>query len=90
MLLPDRLPYEQAAPIFCASYTVWSGPRLAAPQRHERVAVMGIGGLGRLARQPGADEVVRDGSGFRQAGGADVLLHTSNSYEGLPDLIEAL
>jgi D-arabinose 1-dehydrogenase-like Zn-dependent alcohol dehydrogenase len=27
MLLPDGLSYEQAAPLFCAGYTVWSGLR---------------------------------------------------------------
>ena len=51
MLLPDGLAYEQAAPIFCAGYTVWSGFRWADPQPHERVAVVGIGGLGHLAVQ---------------------------------------
>ena len=51
MLLPDGLSYEQAAPIFCAGYTVWSGLRWADPQPHERVAVVGIGGLGHLAVQ---------------------------------------
>ena len=51
MLLPDGLSYEQAAPIFCAGYTVWSGLRWADPQPHERVAVLGIGGLGHLAVQ---------------------------------------
>ena len=51
MLLPDALSYEQAAPIFCAGYTVWSGVRWADPQPHERVAVVGIGGLGHLAVQ---------------------------------------
>jgi alcohol dehydrogenase len=51
MLLPDGLSYEQAAPIFCAGYTVWSGLRWAKPQPHERVAVVGIGGLGHLAVQ---------------------------------------
>src|SRR3989449_6500770 len=50
MLLPDGLSYEQAAPIFCAGYTVWSGLRWADPQPHERVAVVGIGGVGHLAR----------------------------------------
>src|SRR5437879_9815677 len=49
VLLPDALPYEQAAPIFCAGYTVWSGLRWADPQPGERVAVVGIGGLGHLA-----------------------------------------
>jgi len=51
MLLPDGLSYEQAAPIFCAGYTVWGGLRRADPQPHERIAVVGIGGLGHLAVQ---------------------------------------
>lgn len=51
MLLPDALSYEQAAPIFCAGYTVWSGLRWAEPQPLERIAVVGIGGLGHLAVQ---------------------------------------
>jgi D-arabinose 1-dehydrogenase-like Zn-dependent alcohol dehydrogenase len=37
MLLPERLSYEQAAPIFCAGYTVWSGLRWAQPQPGERL-----------------------------------------------------
>ncbi len=51
VLLPNGLSYEQAAPIFCAGYTVWSGLRWADPQPGERVAVVGIGGLGHLAVQ---------------------------------------
>jgi len=51
VLLPDALSYEQAAPILCAGYTVWSGLRWADPKPHERVAVVGIGGLGHLAVQ---------------------------------------
>ena len=50
-LLPDGLSYEQAAPIFCAGYTVYSGLRLADPKPHERIAVVGIGGLGHLGIQ---------------------------------------
>src|SRR5262249_61354035 len=49
MLLPEGLSFEQAAPIFCAGYTVWSGLRWAAPQPGERVAVVGIGGAGHPA-----------------------------------------
>jgi D-arabinose 1-dehydrogenase-like Zn-dependent alcohol dehydrogenase len=45
-LIPDKVGYEQAAPIFCAGYTVYSGLRWLDPQPHERVAVLGIGGLG--------------------------------------------
>ncbi len=51
MLLPEGLSYEQAAPIFCAGYTVWSGFRLAEPRPGDRVAVVGVGGLGHLALQ---------------------------------------
>ncbi|WP_394821630.1 alcohol dehydrogenase catalytic domain-containing protein [Pendulispora albinea] len=51
MLLPDGLSFEQAAPIFCAGNTVWSGLRAAEPLPGARVAVVGIGGLGHLALQ---------------------------------------
>jgi alcohol dehydrogenase len=51
VLLPEGLSYEQAAPIFCAGYTVWSGLRWADPKPHERIAVAGVGGLGHLALQ---------------------------------------
>jgi len=50
-LIPGKVSYEQAAPIFCAGYTVYSGLRWADPKPHERVAVLGIGGLGHLAVQ---------------------------------------
>ena len=114
MLLPERLSYEQAAPIFCAGYTVWSGLRWAQPQPGERFAVIGIGGLGHLAiqyakaagfttiavsrspdkdkmiRELGADEIVRDGKGLAAAGGADVILGTSNSVDAMADSIAGL
>ncbi|MGH7407237.1 MAG: alcohol dehydrogenase catalytic domain-containing protein [Candidatus Methylomirabilales bacterium] len=114
MLLPAGLAWEQAAPIFCAGYTVWSGLRWAEPQPGERVAVVGVGGLGHLAvqyakaagfttlalsrspdkdtflRQMGADEVVRDGKGLAAAGGADVILGTSNSMDAMADSIQGL
>jgi D-arabinose 1-dehydrogenase-like Zn-dependent alcohol dehydrogenase len=114
MLLPDGLAYEQAAPIFCAGYTVWSGLRWAAPQPGERVAIVGVGGLGHLALQYakaagfhtiavshspnkdrligelGADEIVRDGQGLARAGGADVVLGTSNSADAMADSIQGL
>jgi alcohol dehydrogenase len=37
-LLPNGLSYDQAAPIFCAGYTVFSGLRFADLKPHERVA----------------------------------------------------
>jgi alcohol dehydrogenase len=113
-LIPDNVSYEQAAPIFCAGYTVWSGLRWADPQPHERVAVLGIGGLGHLAvqyakaagfdtiaishspdkdkmiRELGADEIVRDGKGLADAGGADIILSTSNSTKSMMDSMQGL
>ena len=50
-LLPAGLDYAAAAPIFCAGYTVMSGLRNAEPKPGERVAVLGLGGLGHLALQ---------------------------------------
>ena len=35
MIIPDRVSYEQAAPIFCAGYTVWCGIRIAEAKPHE-------------------------------------------------------
>jgi alcohol dehydrogenase len=32
MLIPNEITYDQAAPIFCAGYTVWSGLRAAEPK----------------------------------------------------------
>ncbi|MFF8771936.1 alcohol dehydrogenase catalytic domain-containing protein [Kitasatospora sp. NPDC015120] len=114
VLIPDGLSYEQAAPIFCAGYTTWSGLRAAEPQPHERIAVLGIGGLGHLAvqfakaaghetiaithspdkhdlaRRLGADQVVADGAELQAAGGADVLLLCSNSYDAGKAAIQGL
>lgn len=114
MLIPDKLSYEQAAPIFCAGYTVWSGLRIADPKPHERIAVVGIGGLGHLAlqyskaagfetiavtkskdkeksiREMGADEIVASGEKLLAAGGADVLLATSNSWAAAADAAKGM
>jgi D-arabinose 1-dehydrogenase-like Zn-dependent alcohol dehydrogenase len=50
-LVPDKLSSEEAAPMFCAGYTVMSGLRDANPRPGDRVAVIGIGGLGHIAVQ---------------------------------------
>src|SRR5262249_6680084 len=47
----DKVSYDQAAPIFCAGFTVYSGLRMADPKPHERIAVVGIGALGHLGIQ---------------------------------------
>jgi D-arabinose 1-dehydrogenase-like Zn-dependent alcohol dehydrogenase len=51
MLIPNEISYEQAAPIFCAAYTVYSGLRAANPKPHEHITIVGIGGLGHLGIQ---------------------------------------
>lgn len=108
--IPENVRSEDAAPIFCAGFTVMSGLRNADPKPGERVAILGVGGLGHLAlqfaralgletvavtgqeskraelRELGADDVVvTDGKHVGQAllaaGGADVILSTTNSAE---------
>src|SRR3989441_1886279 len=106
-LVPAGLSDEAAAPIFCAGFTVMSGLRNAEPRPGDRVAVLGIGGLGHLAiqyakalgleviavtgspekkeeaRRLGAGDVViasdNLGQALLEAGGADVILGTTNS-----------
>ena len=106
-LLPEGLGFEAAAPIFCAGYTVMSGLRNADPKPGDRVAVLGVGGLGHLAVQfakavgletvaitgqadkkaeltaLGADDVLvageEAGQRLTDAGGADIILSTTNS-----------
>lgn len=50
-LIPAGLDWAAAAPMFCAGYTVMSGYRNARPRAGDRIAVIGIGGLGHLAIQ---------------------------------------
>jgi D-arabinose 1-dehydrogenase-like Zn-dependent alcohol dehydrogenase len=106
-LIPDGLSFESAAPLFCGGYTVMSGLRNGDPKPGERVAVLGLGGLGHIALQLskavgletlaitgqaekkaeliafGADEVLLagddPGAALQAAGGADVILSTTNS-----------
>lgn len=117
-LLPDGLDYAAAAPIFCAGFTVMSGLRNADPSPGERVAVLGLGGLGHLAlqfsralglttfaitghadkkeelRRMGADEVLISegdaGKVLSDAGGADVILATTNSGKDVSAAFKAL
>lgn len=106
-LIPDGVSFEAAAPIFCAGYTMMSGLRNADPKPGERVAVLGVGGLGHLGlqfsralgletvavtgqadkqkelKELGAHDVIMagddPGKALRDAGGADIVLSTTNS-----------
>lgn len=52
--VPDGLDPVEAAPLFCAGFTAYSGLCDAELRPGERCAVVGIGGLGHLAVQYGA------------------------------------
>jgi alcohol dehydrogenase len=79
-LIPNGLSYDQAAPIFCAGYTVYSGLRLADPKSHERIAVVGIGALGHLGIQ------------YSKAAGFETIAvtHSKDSYKATADAIKGI
>ena len=117
-LIPDGTSFEAAAPIFCAGYTTMSGLRNADPKPGERVAILGVGGLGHLALQfskavgletfaitgqankqkelteLGADAVILagddPGKALRDAGGADIVLSTTNSAKQISSTFQGL
>jgi propanol-preferring alcohol dehydrogenase len=49
--IPDAVSSVQAAPLFCAGVTVYRAIMQAKPQRGQRLAIFGVGGLGHLAVQ---------------------------------------
>ncbi len=49
--LPDALGFTDAAPLMCAGLTVYTGLRYARFKAGDRVAVVGLGGLGEMAVQ---------------------------------------
>ena len=49
--LPDDLTAEEAAPLLCAGITTFNALRTSGARAGDRVAVLGVGGLGHLAVQ---------------------------------------
>src|SRR5579864_3372335 len=49
--MPDDLPSDEAAPLFCAGITVYNSLRNSGARGGDLVAVQGIGGLGHLGIQ---------------------------------------
>jgi alcohol dehydrogenase len=49
--LPEKLAFESAAPLFCGGFAAMSAYRAARSKPGDRIAVIGIGGLGHLALQ---------------------------------------
>jgi D-arabinose 1-dehydrogenase-like Zn-dependent alcohol dehydrogenase len=56
-LIPNGLSYDQAAPIFCAGYTIYSGLRLVAGQHGDRSPDGGGGG--------GADVILATSNSYK-------------------------
>lgn len=70
-LIPDDLPFDEAAPLLCAGITVFNALRNSGARAGDLVAVQGIGGLGHLgvqyARQMGFRTVAIGRGGDKQA-----------------------
>src|SRR5215831_4284112 len=49
--LPDALSFSDAAPLMCAGLSVYSGLHHAGFKPNDKVAVLGLGGLGEMAVQ---------------------------------------
>jgi len=56
----------------------------------ETIAVSHSPDKDKFVRELGADEIVRDGKELAAAGGADVILGTSNSNDAMADTIQGL
>jgi D-arabinose 1-dehydrogenase-like Zn-dependent alcohol dehydrogenase len=56
----------------------------------ETIAISHSPDKDRMVRELGADEIVRDGKGLAAAGGADIVLNTSNSSESMADSLQGL
>jgi len=56
----------------------------------ETIAISHSPDKDKMIRDLGADEIVRDGKGLAAAGGADVLLSTTNSSKAMNDSIQGL
>jgi D-arabinose 1-dehydrogenase-like Zn-dependent alcohol dehydrogenase len=103
--LPDRLDFAEAAPLMCAGLTVFSGLRHAGFEPRNKVAVIGLGGLGHmgvlLVRAMGGRVVVLSTSADKEDEarelGAERFINLKTesasealrAWEGGPDIILA-
>lgn len=87
---PENLPPEEAAPLMCAGITTYNGLRNSSARPGDRVAVLGIGGLGHLAIQyadaAGCETVALSTSPEKQSEaeklGADEFLNVNQTDAG--------
>ena len=103
--LPDTLAFADAAPLMCAGLTVYSALRRSGFKPGDRVAVIGLGGLGHLgvlyARAMGGRVAVLSNTAEKEAAarelGAELFIPTKTraaaealqAWEGGADLILA-
>ena len=67
--LPDELSFTEAAPLFCGGITMYGGLKRAGVRADQRVAILGLGGLGHM------------GVAIAKAMGAEVVAITSAGKE---------
>ncbi|GGM71733.1 zinc-dependent alcohol dehydrogenase [Thermogymnomonas acidicola] len=86
--IPEGLPSEQAAPLFCAGITAYTAVKRVRPEPGKRVAVFGVGGLGHYAIQlieaTGAKAVAitsRHARLAQEAGASQVLEKPEGPYD---------
>jgi threonine dehydrogenase-like Zn-dependent dehydrogenase len=65
--LPDGIDFADAAPLMCVGLTVFSGLRHAGFESGDKVAVIGLGGLGHLGVLPCAGHGRPRGSSFNKS-----------------------
>ncbi|KZO91259.1 GroES-like protein [Calocera viscosa TUFC12733] len=51
LVLPDKVPFEKAAPLMCAGATIYSGVKRANLKPGQVMAIVGVGALGHLGVQ---------------------------------------
>jgi propanol-preferring alcohol dehydrogenase len=84
--VPESLPSEEAAPLFCAGVTVYHAIKLSGIKPRQRLVVFGVGGLGHLAVQIAkcfgaqviAVDIADDKLEFARRLGADITMKAQN------------
>ena len=66
--VPKEMKAEYAAPLFCAGITAYKAVKAAEPQKHKKMGIFGIGGVGHMAVQ------------FAKVEDCDVIAFSRNSH----------
>src|SRR5580765_6709486 len=91
--LPDALDLAKVGPLLCGGITVFSPLLIHNARATARVGIIGIGGLGHMARQFGAHYVhntKKDGALKKLAGSLDLIISTINAPQDVSGLLETL